>query len=206
MLDPSIPLMMVRRERYAQARSRGLNREEAHADAGYPPPNSGSAANNTEGRSGMKERIAWLVQEDAEAQRGVVHHEEESKAFEEAMGKAAILEGLRQVFELAIHSPTVIDKAGKAYEGAPNNLAAANRALELMGKEDGMFIDRKHITTFQEGDGMDKAALLKAIQGIDEQLAAMGVRPMLDVTPPMKSGALAVVVTATAKDEESVGH
>lgn len=189
MLDPALPLMMIRRERYAQARARGLIQEDAHAAAGFPEPNSRAAASAMEYKAGVKERIAWLVQEHAVEDRAAQVHEVERVKFEEAMGKAAILAGLREVFSLAIECPSFRDKEGKVLaKGEPNNLAAANRALELMGKEEGMFVDRKHVTTTQEGDGMDKPALLRAIQSIDRQLADLGVKPMIDVTPGASSG------------------
>ena len=94
-------------------------------------------------------------------------------AYDDAMGKVEILQGLRTVFDLAIREATIITKDGDVVAGDPVNLGAANRALELMGKQEGMFIDRKHITR-DDTTGMDTAALKAAIEKVDAQLAGLG--------------------------------
>jgi len=66
-------------------------------------------------------------------------------AAKAALSKSWVLEKLRENVERAMQATPVLDRDGKptgeyVYQGS-----VANRALELIGKEQGMFIDRKEI-------------------------------------------------------------
>jgi len=190
---------MIRRELYAQHRSRGMKQSQAYLEAGYTGENEKyvrGAAIRLEGFPEVRERINELMERDHDMR---VEREEKRKdmvAFEDAMGKVEILQGLRKVFELAIRQPElevetkepVLNDKGevvmkdnepvmqtRTYKGPADNLGAANRALELMGKEEGMFIDRKHITR-DNVDRMGSSALREAIEQIDAKLASIGER------------------------------
>ena len=86
-----------------------------------------------------------------------------------AMDQTWVLERLRQVFQVAMDN---------------GQLAAANRSLELIGKELRMFVDRKSVT-IDRIERMDVKQLQAAITEIDEKLAELRALPgpMIDVTP-----------------------
>jgi hypothetical protein len=75
------------------------------------------------------------------------------------------MERLRENAQRALQAVQATDEDGNPigefrYEGA-----VANRALELLGKEIGMFIDRKHITRSSSFAEMDFDQLLAIAQG-----------------------------------------
>ena len=168
-------LRMVRQERYAQARARGLTQPKAYVEAGYEdgdPHIVKESARRLEAQPAVRARIDELLEAGHEV---AVEREEKRKdlvAFDDAMGKVEILQGLRTVFELAIKTSVHVTKEGDLVDGDPVNLGAANRALELMGKQEGMFADTKIIK--REGDGMNTAQLRAAIEKLDEQLVQIG--------------------------------
>ena len=167
-------LRMIRREKYAQARARGLTQKEATIDAGYErdPTHPNRTSNRLEAEPEVKARIAELLEAHGETKRIAEAKAVEAKAFDDAMGKAEVLQGLKTVFKMAIEAQPVLDKEGNE-KGFTVNLNAANRALELMGKEEGMFVDiTKRIN--DPGDGMTKNQLLEAIGRIDERLLQLG--------------------------------
>ena len=110
-----------------------------------------------------------------------------AQAFDDGLTRAEVLSGLRRVFEMAVEARPVFDKHGDE-KGFTVNLTAANRALELMGKEAGMFVDRKHIIV-DRIERMDLAQLRAAILDIDGKLAELRQlpAPMRDITPPAQS-------------------
>lgn len=128
------PLRNVRREKFCQAVAEGKPVAEAHSEAGYAP-NPGNARGLLL-QSAIKARISELLKA-----REVFTGETLAAAQEEAMvSKAWILKRLKENVERAMQTVAVLDKEGNAigeyrYEGA-----VANKALELLGREIGMFI------------------------------------------------------------------
>ena len=183
-------LRMVRRERYAQARARGLTHEAASKDAGYT--GSRQSAWMLEGRHPeIKARITELMEANAEAGREGLKQAAKAQAFDDGLTRAEVLSGLRRVFEMAVEARPVFDKEGDE-KGFTVNLTAANRALELMGKEAGMFVDRKHIVV-DRIERMDLTQLQAAIADIDGKLAELRRLPgkMIDITPGAGAGVVA---------------
>ncbi|PGH52757.1 hypothetical protein CRT60_22690 [Azospirillum palustre] len=103
-------------ERFAQNVARGLNGTKAAVEAGYGPNNAAAQACKLQKRDDVKERIAELR---AASERAVVQ-------------------------EIAADRAWVMQKLVANVDGAQaaGNLNAMNRALELIGKELGMFVDR----------------------------------------------------------------
>ena len=183
-------LVMIRRELYAQARAGGKTLEAAHLEAGYE--GNASAAHKLESRyPEVKTRIAELMEQNDAARQQGMKEAAKAQAFDEGLTRAEVLAGLRKVFEMAVEArPISKTVKGKAITvGYTVNLQAANRALELMGKEAGMFIDRKHITV-DRIERMDLKQLQAAILDIDTQLAELRrlPAPLIDVTPNMQVG------------------
>ena len=57
-----------------------------------------------------------------------------------------MIQGLRKNYDRAMTEEAVLDSEGKETGNYRYNGNVANRALELIGKELGMFLDRKAIT------------------------------------------------------------
>ena len=114
-----------RHERFAQALAAGKTADEAYATAGFKP-NRGNASTLKANQS-ILDRVTELQGRVAE---GVV------------LTRQWVIERLIENAERALQSRPVMDSEGKEtgeyrYEGS-----VANRALELLGKEQGMFVER----------------------------------------------------------------
>lgn len=138
--------LTAKQEKFCQAVARGMNHSDAyrHAYNVGKMKATGIIANayklsvNTQ----VALRIASLKAAVAE------------KAFDvAALNKAWVLEKLAKVTELGMSAAVVKDdkgnpvltEDGRAVTAGTENLSAANKALELIGKEGGMFVDRKEI-------------------------------------------------------------
>ena len=166
-------LSIIRQELFAQARSRGMTITEAYVEAKYSttdqtPIQMKDAGMRVDRQSKVRARINELVEQKSEAREERDEQRKDLAVYEDAMNSAEILEGLRTVFTLAIKQSVHQTKDGDLVEGDPVNLGAANRALELMGKQKGMFADTKIIKTDMEYMGVPQ--LQAAIEKIDEQL------------------------------------
>lgn len=86
--------------------------------------------------------------------------------------KAWVMAKLVKVVDMGMQAEPVIDNEGAATGEYKQNLAAANKALELIGKELMMFIDRSEVRTGPL-DGIEHEEL-KAIRDAIGTLAASG--------------------------------
>jgi hypothetical protein len=71
-----------------------------------------------------------------------------------AIDKGWVIERLRENVERAMQAQPVLDRAGNPTGSYVYNGAAANRALELLGKELGMFIEKRENKIVNEFDSM----------------------------------------------------
>lgn len=115
-----------RHERFAQALAAGKTADQAYQDAGYKP--SRPAASRLSTNVNVQARLAELQSRITE---GVV------------LTRQWVIEKLIENASRAMTAEAVRDEAGNPigefrYEGS-----VANRALELLGKELGMFVERK---------------------------------------------------------------
>ena len=115
-----------RHERFAVELAKGCSQTEAAKRAGYK--GSRFHASRLATKSNIKARVAELEARTAEKVTQIT-----------AMDRAWVLQELRANLER--HKET--------------NGAVANRALELIGKELGLFINRKDITHTQKKDDLD---------------------------------------------------
>lgn len=114
-------LRNAKHEHFAQLIAGGLSAPKAYASAGYSEQGAAQSANR--------------LLRDAEVSRRV--DELRSAASERAIEKAAI--------DRAWIIEKLVENAKAA--AAAEDFGPSNRALELLGKEVGMFIDRKEIRT-----------------------------------------------------------
>lgn len=129
-------LQNARHERFAQELAKGKSATEAYADAGYRP-NSGNAATLKADQS-ISTRVAELIDERAEMHRAATEKAAERLSIDREWVLATLVENVNR----AMQAVEVKDHKGTGtgeykYEGS-----VANAALNLIGKELGMFIDR----------------------------------------------------------------
>lgn len=139
-------------ERFAQAVARGVNQTNAAKEAGYPEGSAHVRASELMKRDDVKARVAEL------------------KAKGEALAAKRVALSKEEVLK------QLLDVATKAMTS--NNLTAANRAWELIGKELGMFVDRK----------MDVKNPLEALNAQQiEALTALAERVLADAEQPAEA-------------------
>ncbi len=84
------------------------------------------------------------------------------------MSAVWVLEKLVEVHRVAIEGQPVLDKYGNPTGAALKNLSAANRALELIGKSDGIAMFTEKTESTVKGDPM--VAMLDSIEGRSRKL------------------------------------
>lgn len=152
-------------ERFAQELAGGKSSLDAYVTAGYSP--NRSAASRLQTNVNICERVSELLAErDAMAQQAT------AKAAEAlSIDKQWVLARLVENAERALQAVEIKDSRGVGtgeykYEGS-----VANRALELIGKEFGMFIDRKEV---RKGslDGLNADDRKELREAIERELAS----------------------------------
>jgi len=162
-----------RYERFAQELASGKTADEAYKLAGFTP-NRGNAS-TLKAKQIVADRVAELLGE-----RETMHSQATAKAVE-AVGltKGWIITKLVENAERALQAVQA-----KSADGAPAGEfkyegSVANRALELLGKELGMFVDRKEIGQPGAFDGLEGDALRGRLAdelvslGMDDAAAAL---------------------------------
>lgn len=158
-------------ERFAQEVAKGISGAEAYRSAGYSANANAAAVAATRllKDPNVRARVNELL-----AEREKTHAQASAKAVERvALTKEWVLAKLIENAERALQSRPVRLPSGDEvpgeykYEGS-----VANRALELLGKELGMFIDRKEQGAPGEFASLDTAEDIK--RAIAERLGLVG--------------------------------
>ena len=130
-----------KQEKFVQELVKGKDQGQAYLDAGYKCKSSAVAsacANRLLKNAKVQQRFNELLE--------AVTEKATSKA---AISKAWVIAKLVENVERAMQAEPVRRKAGDNEEEVPGeyvyNGSVANKALEVIGKEIGMFIDRKEI-------------------------------------------------------------
>jgi phage terminase small subunit len=132
------PLRNARHERFAQDIAAGKSLEEAYRLAGYKPDRRN--AQTLRKRADISRRIYDILR---------MREREEAKTTEHAIERAAIskewvIEKLRENVERAMTATPVVRDGNPTGEYMYNG-TVANKALELLGPEIGMFIARSEV-------------------------------------------------------------
>lgn len=168
-MDLNVPIKNTKREHFAQLVSTGENATRAYVLAGYSPNGAAQSAGQLLKNPEMSSRVAYF--------RSVVQekHEKATDAVVEraALDKAWVIAQLMENVSMAKQAEPVLDQEGQPTGDYRQNLAAANKALELLGKEIGMFVDRKEVRTGPlDGLPPDEAkALIDTIDAIQRARA-----------------------------------
>jgi phage terminase small subunit len=127
-----------RHERFAQGLAAGKSAEEAYSEAGFKP--SPSNASTLRKNQNILERVSELLSEQ-ERRHGQATAEAIKAA---ALTKEWVIETLMDNVAKAMQAkPVRTDDEGEAIGEYQYQGGVANRALELLGKELGMFIERR---------------------------------------------------------------
>jgi phage terminase small subunit len=125
-----------RHERFAQELANGVSATEAYERAGFA--RNRVSAHRLKQKPNIGERVSELLKE-----REDINAQATAKAIEKtALTKEWVIERLIENANRAMQNVPVLDRNGRPtgeyrYEGQ-----VANKALELLGKEIGMFVDR----------------------------------------------------------------
>lgn len=119
-------------EHFASLVAKGVDREQAYIDAGFSENGARTSSHRLLQRDDIQSRVNEI--------KNKLLDKVQEKA---AVDKAWVIDQLIENVKLG-KCETVDEETGKV---RVPNLPAANKALELIGKELGMFIDRKEIRT-----------------------------------------------------------
>lgn len=149
-----------RHELFAQALAQGKTADEAYAEAGYVKNRCNASRLKT--TENITKRLAEL---QGRATKGVV------------LTKQWILERLIANAERAMQAEPVLDREGHETGEYTYQGNVANRALELLGKEMSMFVDRKEVGMpgeFKAIEAMDADELRSFLRNEAEALGLRG--------------------------------
>lgn len=137
------PLKNAKHEHFAQLVSNGETQARAYVLAGYNEKGARQNAARLIANDDVRDRIDALRRQKESV------HAQATKAViaEAALDKAWVLKRLSRIVDMGMAAEPVKDAEGNPVGEYRANLQAANKALELIGKEAGMFIDRKEIRT-----------------------------------------------------------
>lgn len=146
------PLSNARHEHFAQLIAGGEDVSRAYEIAGYKGAGAAQSGRRLAKNAQIARRIAQL--------RASVEQPSRERAIEKAaVNKAWVLANLTKIAEMGMTATPVKDRYGKPIGEYKTNLAAANRALELVGKELGMFVERHEDVTKTALDGLSRDEL-----------------------------------------------
>lgn len=155
-------LLNAKWEHFAQLINNGESGVQAYSLAGYSAKSAHQNSNALMKKAVVSERIAELRKQKEE-----MHAESMRQVIEESgVTKAWVIAQLAENVTMAKAAEPVTDANGNPIGEYKQNIQAANRALELLGKELGMFIDRKEVKTGALDDlsPADRRVALEVVQ------------------------------------------
>ena len=169
--DGSRVLPNHRHELYSQELAKGISYDRAYISAGYRP--SHANAHTLKNKKDIQARVTFLL-----SQREKIHAQSTAKAIEKtALTKEWVIENLR---ENALKCLGRLPINVSLVEGEPPiqefqyHPTGANRALELLGRELNMFIERHEVGGAGEFSRMTDDELSRDLLS---QAEALGIDP-----------------------------
>lgn len=130
-----------RHEHFAQLVSNGESATRAYVLAGFSESGARQNSSRLMANDDVRLRIDSLRATKEKQHAKAVTQVVEEAAIDKAWVMAQLVENVR----MAKAAEPVTDQEGNPVGEYRQNLAAANKALELLGKEFGMFVDRKEV-------------------------------------------------------------
>jgi hypothetical protein len=156
-------LKNAKHEHFAHLVATGKDPSAAYVSAGYSDKGARQSAN----RLLQDADVMLRVEELKEA----IYRPSTERAIEKAaLNKTWVIEQLMENVRMAKALEPIIDKEGGVTGEVKQNLPAANRALELLGKELGMFVERHEDVTKSVLDDMPHDELTKLQDLLSESL------------------------------------
>lgn len=121
-------------EHFASLVASGSSATRAAVTAGYSERRAASTGSELMARPEVSARVMEL--------RGAMTERQVERV---AVDRAWVMEKLAKIVAMGMQAEPVLDDKGNAAGEYRQNLTAANKALELIGKELGMFVDRKEV-------------------------------------------------------------
>lgn len=138
-------LLNPKHERFAQGLADGMPATEAYEKAGYK--NGQKHASRLGKDGGILGRVSELL-----AERERINAQSTAKAIQKvALTKEWVLAGLINNYQRASQAVPVLDDEGKPTGEYRYQGAVANRALELLGKHLGMFVELHELSGPDKG-------------------------------------------------------
>lgn len=162
---PALP--NPKHERFAQELAKGVSAAQSYEAAGFKP-NRHNAATLAH-KQHILDRVSELL-----AERESVHAQATAEAVKATgLTKEWVIETLKENVARAMQAkPVKTDDEGEAIGEYQYQGSVANRALELLGKELGMFVDRKEVGKPGEFESMDADQLREYIR---RETAELGI-------------------------------
>lgn len=146
-------------EAYAKLRASGHKKNDAYIAAGYKPKDRRAASNQARNLEQKNPEILARITELEDDLRN-------DSLRTAAINREYVLEGLRENHQKASQSKAILDREGNETGEYTFQVAGSNRALELMGKELGMFVERFSIESLdsqlESMSGEELRAFVKA--------------------------------------------
>lgn len=159
MTDGSQHLKNAKHEHFCQLVSNGESAPRAYVLAGYSENGAEQGSSRLLKNVEVCSRVAHLRKFKEKA-----HADAVVKAVEASgLTKEWIIAQLMDNVAMAKAAEPVLDNEGNPIGEYKTNLAAANKSLELLGKEIGMFIDRKEVGQPGDFDKVDDDELERSI-------------------------------------------
>src|SRR6266852_7437649 len=134
-------LRNLRHEQFAQLVATGKPLAEAYVCVGFSKAGAAPSATRLLRNAPVRARVEEL-------QHGVA----QAAATRAAIDREYVLAGLKENYRRAMQQEPVFDSKGQPTGEYTYNGSVANRALELMGKELGMFVERHETAVVWDGD------------------------------------------------------
>ena len=155
-------------ERFAQELASGKTADESYITAGYKP--SRANASHLQHTHNISQRIAEIL-----TQREHIQAQATADAVKSVgLTKVWVIETLMENVAKAMQAQAVRDDEGNVIGEFSYQGSVANKALELLGKEQGMFIDRKEVGRPGEFESMNADQLREYIARRAPELGARG--------------------------------
>src|SRR5712691_2221769 len=126
-----------RHEQFAQLVATGKSPAEAYVCVGFSKAGAAASATRLLRNAPVRARVEELQQGVAQA-----------AVTRAAIDREYVLAGLKENYRRAMQQEPVLDSKGRPTGEYTYNGSVANRSLELMGKELGMFVERSEHTEY----------------------------------------------------------
>ncbi len=174
-------LKNVRHERFALLLAAGKSQMKAYVEAGYRPHNSNPAHLAKDKR--VQARVAELIDQQRQRENKALVRAAETVAI----SKGWVLDRLRENAERAMQIRPVCDSEGREIGQFHYDGSVANRALELIGRELGMFVNRGELKVQHDYAGMTDEQRMRWAYGVLAQARAVLDAPDESAPPLIES-------------------